>query len=230
MHPASIPQEPRELWVEQALAREAIATTLAIAQPGWKPGAAQPYPNFLPLCDTIIVSGGVLTHAPRPGQAALIVLDALQPIGISTLVLDTYGLASALGSVAAIKPLAAVEALDGGGFVNLATVVSPVGHARLGDTILKVQVSYDDGSAFGVEIKYGDLEVLPLLPGQQAILELRPLRNFDIGLGPRRGGKRRVSGGLVGLIIDARGRPLRLAPDPEQRQVQIQQWLWDVGG
>jgi uncharacterized protein (TIGR01319 family) len=230
MHPASIPQEPRELWVEQALAREAIATTLAIAHPGWRPGAAQPYPNFLPLCDTIIVSGGVLTHAPRPGQAALIVLDALQPIGISTLVLDTYGLASALGNVAAVKPLAAVEALDGGGFVNLATVVSPVGHARPGDTILKVQVAYDDGSAFGVEIKYGDLEVLPLLPGQQAILELRPLRNFDIGLGPRRGGKRRVSGGLVGLIIDARGRPLRLAPDPEQRQVQMQQWLWDVGG
>jgi hypothetical protein len=49
-------------------------------------------------------------------------------------------------------------------------------------------------------------------------------------LGPRRGGKRRVSGGLVGLIIDARGRPLRLASDPEQRQVQMQQWLWDVGG
>jgi hypothetical protein len=51
------------------------------------------------------------------------VLDGLQPIGISTLVLDTYGLAPALGSVAAIKPLAAVEALDSGGFVNLATVV-----------------------------------------------------------------------------------------------------------
>jgi hypothetical protein len=231
MRPSSIPQEPRELWLEQALAREAIRTTLETARPGWKPGTAQPYAHLMPLCDTIVVSGGVLAHAPRPGQAALMVLDGLQPIGISTLVLDTYGLAPALGSVAAIKPLAAVEALDSGGFVNLATVVSPVGRARRGDTILKVRISYEDGGEFSVEVRYGDLEVLPLLPGQRAVLELHPKRHFDVGLGgPGKGGKRRVNGGLVGLIIDARGRPLRLSREPEQRQAQMQQWLWDVGG
>jgi len=151
MRPVSIPQELRELWLEQALAREAIRTTLEIARPGWKPGAAQPYSPLLPFCDTIVVSGGVLAHAPRPGQAALIVLDALEPIGVSTIVLDAHGLAPALGSVAAVKPLAAVEALDGGAFVNLATVVSPVGRARRGDTILKVRMIYDDGSTISVE-------------------------------------------------------------------------------
>jgi uncharacterized protein (TIGR01319 family) len=230
IHPASIPQEPRELWLEQALAREAIYRTLEVAQPGWEPGAAQPYPHLMPFCDTIIVSGGVLVNAPRPGQTALMILDALQPIGISTLVLDKYGLASALGSVAAAKPLAAVETLDSGGFVNLATVVSPVGRARPGDMILRVKLTYDDGSAFSVEVQYGNIEVLPVLPGQQADLELRPARRFDAGLGPGRGGKRRISGGLAGLIIDARGRPLRLANEPEERQVQTRQWLWDVGG
>jgi uncharacterized protein (TIGR01319 family) len=230
IHPVSIPQEPRELWLEQALAREAICRTLEVARPGWEPGAAQPYPHLMPFCDTIVVSGGVLVNAPRPGQTALIILDALQPIGISTLVLDKYGLASALGSVAAVKPLAAVETLDSGGFVNLATVVSPVGRARPGDTILRVKLAYDDGSAFSVEVQYGNIEVLPVLPGQQAELELRPARRFDAGLGPGKGGKRRISGGLAGLIIDARGRPLRLANEPEERQVQTRQWLWDVGG
>jgi len=231
MRPVSIPQEARELWLEQALAREALRTTLQVARPGWKPGAAQPYPHLLPLCDTIVVSGGVLAHAPRPGQAALIVLDGLEPIGVSTLVLDAHGLAPALGNVAAVKPLAAAEALDSGGFVNLATVVTPVGHARHGDVILKVRVAYDDGSKFSVEVCYGDLEILPLAPGQQAVLELRPLRRFDVGLGgPGKAGKRRVSGGLVGLIIDARGRPLRFPSDPKQRQAQMRRWLWDVGG
>lgn len=234
MHPASIHQETRELRLEQALAREVIRETLEIARPGWEPGAAQPYPHFLPLCDTIIVSGGALTHAPHPGQAALIVLDALEPIGVSTLVLDVYEMASALGNVAAVKPLAAVEVLDSGALVNLATVVAPVaGHARPGDIILRVKVTYDDGSALDVEVEYGNLEVLPLLPGQQAELELRPVRRFgfDVGLGgPGKAGKRRVSGGLAGLIIDARGRPLRLSSKPEQRQNQVRQWLWDVGG
>jgi hypothetical protein len=232
MHPTSIPQVPRELWVEQALARNAIQAALEIARPGWKPGKAQPYPDLLPLCDTVIVSGGVLAHAPRPGQAALIVLDALQPIGITTLVLDKYGLAPLLGSAATIKPLAAVEALDSGGLVNLATVITPVeGHARRGDIILKVRVTYENGSALSAEVRYGELEVLPLPPGQQAVVELRPQRGFDAGLGgPRKGGKRRVSGGLAGLIIDARGRPLRLSNDPKKRQAQMQLWLWDVGG
>jgi hypothetical protein len=233
VHPASIPQDSRELWLEQALARETIREALEVASPGWKTGAAQPHSHLLPLCDTIIVSGGTLVNTPRPGQIALMILDALQPIGVSTLVLDKYGLASALGSVAAVKPLATVEALDSGGFVNLATVVSPVGRARPGDTILRVQVTYDDGSGFSVEVQYGNMEVLPLLPGQQAILELRPTarHRFDVGLGgPGKGGKRRVNGGLAGLIIDARGRPLRLASEPEKRRVQTCQWLWDVGG
>ena len=232
MRPASIPQVPRELWLEQALAREALRTTLATARPGWKPGGAQLYPHIMPLCDTIVVSGGVLAYAPHPGQAALIVLDGLQPTGITTLVLDKHGLAPLLGSAAAIKPLAAVETLDSGSFVNLATVVTPVGgQARRGDTILKVHVTYDDGSAFSVEVRYGELEVLPLPPGQQATLELHPLRRFDVGLGkPGKGGKQRVNGGLAGLIIDARGRPLRFSRNPERRQAQMQQWRWDVGG
>ena len=216
------------------MTREVIRATLEIARPGWEPGAAQPYPHLLPLCDTIVVSGGTLAHAPRPGQIALIALDALEPIGVSTLVLDPYGMAPALGNVATVKPLAAVETLDSGALVNLATVVTPIaGHARRGDVILKIKVTYDDGSALDIEVEYGNLEVLPLPPGQQAELELRPTRRFgfDVGLGgPGKSGKRRVSGGLAGLIIDARGRPLRLSRKPERRQNQMRQWLWDVGG
>jgi|YNPNPStandDraft_1061719.scaffolds.fasta_scaffold01920_3 hypothetical protein len=231
MHPASIYQETRELWVEQAVVREAIRSAVELARPGWRPGNAQPYPHLMPLCDTIVIAGGAMTHAPRPGHVALMVLDALEPVGITTLVLDVHGIVPALGKVATIAPLATVEVLDSGALVNLATVIAPVGEARRGELILRVNVAYDDGSNYDVDVHYGDLEVLPLLTNQEAVVTLRPQRNFDVGLGgPGKSGKRRISGGLAGLIIDARGRPLRLPRRPELRHAQIRQWLWDVGG
>jgi hypothetical protein len=231
MHPASVYQDHGEMWLNQAMAREVIRAALAIARPGWEPGDAAPYPSLLPLCDTIIVSGGALAHTPRPGQAALVVLDALEPIGVCTLVLDVYGLAPALGNVAAVKPLAAVEVLDSGAFVNLATTVSPVGRARRGEVVLKVRVTYDDGSIYETAVRYGDLEMLPLQPGQEALLELNPSRRFDVGLGgPGKGGQLRVSGGLAGLILDARGRPLRLPGKARLRQSLARRWLWHMGG
>ncbi|NLE43398.1 MAG: hypothetical protein GX620_01650 [Chloroflexi bacterium] len=231
IHPATIPQDPLELWLELALAREAVGMALEEARPSGRSAerGASGVRQMRP-CDTILLSGGVLAHAARPGQAVLVVLDALQPVGISTMVVDAHGLAPALGNVVSIKPLAAVETLDHDGFVNLATVVTPIGEARHGDTVLKVRVTYDDGSSFGVEVRYGDLEVLPLLPGHQADLELKPLRRFDAGFGPGKSGKRRVNGGEVGLVIDARGRPLVLPTDAKKRQETMQRWLWDVGG
>jgi len=230
-HPLTIPQDVEEQRLDYAVAREAISIALEAAQPGWHPSAvAAADGKLLPFCDTILVSGSLLSHAPRPGQAALAVLDALQPVGVTTIVVDSHALAPALGNVALIKPLVSVEVLDNGGFANLVTVVTPVGAARKGDTVLRVRVTYSGGSSFGVEVHYGDLEVLPLLPGQQAELDLRPLRRFDVGFGPGRSGKRRVNGGMLGLIIDARGRPLELSLDSRKRREQVKRWLWDVGG
>jgi hypothetical protein len=230
LHPTSIPQVSQDLWLQQALAREAGRWALDKAQPAWRPGTARPYRRLLPLFDTIVVSGGVLRHAPRPGQAALVVLDALEPIGISTIVLDQYGLMPLLGAVGEIKPLAAVEVMDSGGLQNLATVVAPVGRGRRGETLLRIQVTYEDGSSFSAEARQGDLEVVPLPPGQQAVVELRPARHVDIGLGgPGRGGKRRVRGGKLGLIIDARGRPIQTVDDPDARRRQLRRWLSDLG-
>ncbi|MDW8067713.1 MAG: glutamate mutase L [Anaerolineae bacterium] len=228
--PASVPQEPEELWLEQGVVREVMREALRVAQANWRPDGARPYPHLMPLLDPIVVSGGALTSVPRPGQVALMVIDAVEPVGISTLLLDAHGLATVLGAVSLLKPLAAVETLDNGGLINLATVIAPIGTARKGETVLRIRVHYEKGGSLDVEVPYGSLEVLPLPVGEEAVLEIRPRGRIDVGLGPGRGGKRRVRGGLVGLIVDARGRPLQLPTDPYARMAQIQQWLWDMGG
>ena len=231
IHPASIPQVDADLWVEQALACEAVRRTVDLARPGWKRKATGQTRGLTPLCDTILLTGAALTRAPRPGQAALLILNAVQPIGVSTLVLDRHGLAPALGSVAALKPLVTVEALDAGGFTNLAIIVAPIGGEVQGGTVLRVDVLYENGRSLEVQVEHGDLEVLPLPLGEEAVLELHPSKGVDVGLGgPGRGGKRRVSGGLVGLIVDARGRPLVPVDSAEGQHKNMQEWLYRVGG
>ncbi len=227
--PASIPQVKHELWLEQAVAREAMRTTLEIARQGWEPGITQVYPDLMPLCDTIVASGGALAHAPRPRETVLMVLDAVQPIGMSTLMLDTYGLTPALASINELNPLAAAEVVDAGGLTTLGTVVAPVGNARRGSVVMNLTVTYESGDELDVEVHQGDLEILSLPGGQQAVVEISPEPQVDVGLGgPGAGGTRRVSGGLAGLIIDARGRPLTLPAERGERHEQIQQWLGEA--
>lgn len=230
LHPTSIPPDVRELLIEQALAREAIRATLKVARPGWPRSGSRSIGTWLPPMEPIVGSGAVLTRAPRPGQAALTLLDALEPMGVTQLLLDVYNLMPVLGAIATASPLAAVQAIENGGLFLLGTAVMPVGRVRTGEVVLGVKMSYETGGDLEVEVAAGTLEILPLPAGQQARLELRPRRGVDIGYGPGRGGKPlTVKGGAVGLIIDARGRPLALPDDAEQRRQQIQQWLWDVG-
>ncbi len=232
LRPWTVPQEVFDLWIEQAVAREMLRSALTTARPVWDPGTAgRNGAELMPHFDPILISGGGIVNMPRPGQALLTVLDGAQPVGIATVLLDVNRAAPALGAVASIKPLAAASALEAGTLAPLGTVISPVGTGRLGDPVLRMKIKYEDGSELNVEARYGDLEIRPLLPGQKATLDIKPNRRFDVGLGgPGRGGKVEAIGGLVGLVVDARGRPFTLPVDVEQRQRLLQRWIWDVGG
>jgi hypothetical protein len=59
---------------------------------------------------------------------------------------------------------------------------------------------------------------------------LRPERGIDVGFGGLgKAGALRIAGGALGLIIDARGRPLKLDADPARRRDSNEKWLWDIG-
>jgi hypothetical protein len=239
LRPATIPQGRRQLLIEQAAAREAVRLVMSRARESWQgPGAQRsgqsilsrggrgPWRWLTPPMEPVIACGGILSQAPRPGQAALMLLDAIEPIGVTTILLDERGVASALGAVAVTQPLAAVQGLDAGAFLTLGTVVAPVGRARPGEVIMRVKIAFDRGGELEVEVKYGSLEVLPLRLGEKARLELKLRRGISVG---RIGGVVEVNGGVIGLIFDARGRPLRLPPHPSACRQQVQRWLWDMG-
>lgn len=228
LRPLTIPPDGRELLIEQALAREVIRSMVRLARPGWSRLAPRSHGRPAILFERIVGAGAVLAKATRPGQAALMLLDALEPVGVFELLLDVYGLMPALGAVAMAYPLGAVQAIENKGLLSLGTVVVPTGIARPGEVILGLKMSYEDGGDLDVEVAAGTLEVLPLPPGRKATLSLQPRRGIDIG---RVRKSIPVEGGALGLIVDARGRPLtrHLPADPAMRRDQIQQWLWDMG-
>jgi hypothetical protein len=143
--------------------------------------------------------------------------------------LDQSNLSAALGAAAEVNPNLVVQVLENN-MQNLGAVISPVGEARPGTPILRLQAAFADGNETRMEIKYGSIEILPVPLGQTVNLRLQPLHRFDIGMGgPGRGGRLRMVGGVLGLVIDARGRPLTLHEDAARRRELFGKWLWMLG-
>ncbi len=202
--------------------------TLEGARRGWLHGESQG--GLLPPVDLIVGRGGALSQAPQHAQAALVLLDALQPTGVCTLALDRASLLPQLGALALVQPLAAAQVVTRDGFVNLGTAICLAGTAREGSLALRVEIEYDDGQTLRAEVPYGAIEMIPLPAGRNAVVQLRPSSRFDVGLGKRgKGARTEVEGGVLGIILDARGRPLRLPDDEDKRRVKIQEWMWEMG-
>lgn len=223
LHPNVIPTSQRDLQISQAFAREALILTVEAAK-----GNSVEWLD----ADLILATGGVLAHAPKYGQAALILLDALQPRGVTSLVLDCTMLVAQLGAVATVAPIAAVQVNENDAVTHrLGTCVIPFGTLPENEVAVRVGIEYTSGRQVTVDVMSGSIEVIPLRSNEQALLSLFPAPTVDVGLGPgeRARAAEEIDGGLVGLIIDARGRPLLLSSEGKERQKRLSQWMQAIG-
>jgi hypothetical protein len=231
IYPSSLPVSVEDLAIEQALARHAIRKAISAAQGGFPKGTRRSGAGMLPWFEPVVATGSVLTKAPSSGNSLLTLLDAVQPTSITTIVLDQSNLAAPLGAAASVNPTLSVQVLESSAFLSLATVITPISSARPGTPILRLRVIYESGDETSFDIKQGTLEALPLPMGEAARLHLQPLHKSDVGMGgPGRGGSVRVVGGVLGVVIDARGRPVLLPRDTTRRQDLYKKWLWTLGG
>lgn len=215
-HPWAIPITREDSQLMQAAARIALTTAARDAD--------------LSSLNLILLSGGMFAHTTNLGALALLALDALQPSGIFSLATDSFGLAAAFGALATVNAEAAASVIERDGFTTLGTVIAPVSKNRAGQVDLRVKVTPSGAGPIELEVEHGSLELVPLTQGQKASIEVRPSRGVD--LVAAKGGvfKADVEGGALGLIIDARGRPIALPSETAARRIQVQKWYWDVGG
>lgn len=223
LHPQLIPTTVRELQICQAFAREAIILTVEAArsnQIDWLDA------------DLILATGGILAHAPKYGQVVMMLLDALQPQGVTSMALDTAMLIPQLGAVATVSPVAAVQVNENDAVTRrLGTCVIPFGDVQPGKLALRVSIEHSNGRQQQIDVMGGTIEVIPLHLNEQALLSLFPAAGVDVGLGPgeRARAAEDIDGGLVGLIIDARGRPFVLPTHEQERQARLLQWTQALG-
>lgn len=230
LRPHVLPTTREDVLIEHAIAREALALAL------WALWDERPGASY----DLVVASGGVLAHAPHPGLAALTILDALQPDLDQTelaveLHLDTLGLVAACGALAFADSEAALSLLERDMLNNmpLATCVVALGGGRSGETAIEAELLPVSGSARRVTVRHGQIACLALPPGQKGTLTLRPSGGVRVGLNaPGKEVASRlaaISGSALGVIIDARGRPLRLPEAPIERQQLLWDWLTALG-
>jgi uncharacterized protein (TIGR01319 family) len=240
IRPTTIPQSAADLLIEQAVAREALR--LALAHHGALASGLKGVQQARTMADVftqtvsgaslvdmmslglIIGSGGILSHAPRREQAAMMMIDAFQPQGVTKLAVDSIFMMPQLGVLASVLPEAAMQVFRRDCLIPLGTVIAPVGKAREGEVVLTWETRGKSG-----ELRMGELVRQELPIGERSKLTLQPSRGLDVGAGRGRRWEGEVEGGAAGLIFDGRGRPLELPVDDEQRRAKLDQWLRAAG-
>ncbi len=214
--PNSLPVNQTDLNIELALARHLLCMTMGELEAH----AGLTTRSFEP----VIVGGSILTRAATPWQMLTTLLDGIQPVGITPMVVDKHGLLSLLGAAARSNPLMPVQVLESTAFINLATVITVEGKAKRGMVMLKARLQLASGKAREITLKQGELVSLPLSFGESGILTVKPetkmsIADVEVGKDPIK-----VRGGVCGLVFDTRGRPLILPADDDLRRERLEHW------
>lgn len=209
--PATLPQTAEELSATQTAARMLIAGMV-------DDGPPEPV-------DLLIGAGRTIAAAPHPAQAARMLLDGVRPLGVTQLAIDAAAVLGPLGSLSDDEIREGITLLAEDLLVPLGTSVVCRG-GDPGQLAMRVTVHRPGWpTPAPIELRTGQLEVVPLVAGQEAelLIETGP----GISLGASRRSPRieaRATGGAVGLILDARGVPIALPRRGDDRRAVLAGW------
>jgi hypothetical protein len=217
LQPGQIPASAIALEIEQAVTRIVLQTMKQQMHLRW--------PTQKNIYDPILISGAVFANVKHPADSLLMVLDGIQPVGITTITLDTNGISGSLGAAAKIHPAIPVQVLESGAFLNLGTVICPVSDEKNGKPILRIRYESEDGLKGDIQVLKGTLIHIPITQGKSVRIMLTGIGRtiVDPLMGSGINAFKTV-GGVCGLVIDARGRPLSLPEDQQQRREFINTW------
>ena len=210
--PATLPQTEDDLAVLHAAARHQLASIVAddLRADG---------------IDLLVGAGRVIAAAPRPAMAAQMLIDGVRPVGVTALAIDGGALLGPIGSLDDGEIGEGMAALREDLLVPLGTAVICRG-GRAGHVAMRVTLHRSGWPSIGpIEVRGGGLQIIPLGAGQFAELEIGLEEGASLGA-PRRSRRAwaEVSGGSVGVILDARGVPATVPRRAEDRRAVLAAW------
>lgn len=249
IRPTTIPQSMEELIFEQAIAREALrlafiqhksfATVLkgvqqqrTIADAFEQSASGATIVNMMTL-DMLIGSGGVLSHAPRRQQSALMMIDSFLPEGVTRLAVDSIFMMPQLGVLTEVQPKAATEVFEKDCLIHLGTCIAPSGTTKKPGPVMKYSIELPEGTVSGtlnhLEMKLFKLGIQPNGLPITVRATFEPERNYDVGAGKGVKVEKELHGGVVGIILDGRGRPFDLSSLSESERVSyLKTWIKEL--
>jgi len=240
IRPTTIPHTLEELMIEQAIAREALRLALlqhkemavglkgvqqerTISDAFAQTATGETLVNMMSL-NLVVGSGGALSHAPRRVQSALMMIDAFEVQGITRLAVDSIFMMPHLGVLSTVHERSATEVFEKDCLIRLGTSIVPVGNSvKEGQVVVTVNIGDKT-----YQVKYGEMKLIPLGPGETVEAEIIPAKGFDVGAGKGKAVTTKLEGGVVGIIIDGRGRPLTLPEDHGKRIAKLKEWFTEL--
>jgi len=243
IRPTTIPQTVEDLMIEQAICREALRLafvqhrSMAVGLKGVQQQrtiadafeqdlSGSTLVDMMGL-DMIVGSGGVLSHAPRRNQSALLMMDGFAPEGFTELTVDSIFMMPQLGVLSTVNEAAALQVFNKDCLIRLGWCVAPVYSGgktpKQSQACMTVELR-SAGRNERHELAFGDLELVELGAGEQAEVHATPAKGFDLGAGQGQPVSKQVGGGIVGLVLDARGRPVSLPAERTARVARLNAW------
>lgn len=246
IRPTTIPHTLKQLVIEHAVAREALRLGLEhhklIARPllgarrdqsiEERLGSQIRTGTYIDITKVEWVggTGGCLSHAPRRVQSMLNLIDGFQVEGVTKLFQDSVFMIPHLGVLSTVHRKAALEIFEKDCLIRLGTCIAFSGKLTekdYGKNVASLKITMPDGEVLDKQIEYGTIHKIELEEGKTAEIEGRISSPFSLSTkeGKDRRFKINVEGGVVGILIDARGRPVDLPRDDDARCMKLREWF-----
>jgi hypothetical protein len=175
-------------------------------------------PTYLDMGETQAVIGMGSAFDETPANAASLLLDSLEPRYTTELYVDEAGLTPHAGMLLEDAPEAAHNIYASEAIQRLATCIAPVGKGE-GEAV-NIKLRRQNGKTLEESVPYGEIKTMRILNGETCKIEATAGKGLNLGRGKTKHIETTVTGGLFGVLIDARGRPLRI---PEKKDT-IRKW------